>query len=273
MFNGDVSLENCFSDPALMNKLDKIHEIHALDMKEFLLEFFEIDLEVFIRTLSKLTYFELFIYWIDDELEKGNNIDIQGLQDQLFNELERVGIFSDRLESIIQKLSGDIAMAVYQSRFENPTVEQILQHVHLKSADMTFLRHIALEINGILPDNNVMDFFMHVDNIREYFDDIQDYEEDEEFDFNFIYRLEKILDQESLLSVLWDTFSSEMHCMKGIAEITDDESTKRKFEVTIEKLQKEIDSHIDLISVKLEKVRKIDIAICRREIIVVTPNS
>ncbi|MFO7618678.1 MAG: hypothetical protein R6W91_03365 [Thermoplasmata archaeon] len=229
-----------FCNPFLFKDIHTIFKIFSLDMHEFLVEFHDLDEKAFIDTLPTLAYFELPIYSIDREIESCRHVDLADCERQGLEELGRIGLNDSSLNRCASKMHADIDKCITLSRKSVQTSADIIEYTKLKTADLAFLRHLSLTLNEIPPQQCHMEFFKHIDFIREFFDDIQDYHEDGPSDCNCVKRLSNLLGNPfEIKEAISGEIRRDMAVATSLAASMEDPEKRSRAQTILEKIEKE----------------------------------
>jgi len=181
--------------------LRKIFHTFAFDMKEFAIDFHEVQLDRFLRALTWLTYVQTIVYEMDINVEQEhlsspspNGPDLERVGQRIARFLDD----HDLLDPEIHRCVNQIVTYLQTERRDlrgkaEYSKEEVLSILELKSSDLDMLRRILLRLFDIPADPQEMAVCKRIDQVREVFDDIRDYYEDVEIaNFNTVIFLQKI---------------------------------------------------------------------------------
>lgn len=170
--------------------LQKIFHSFTYDIREFAIDYLEISLENFLNSLSFLTYLHLLMYEIDMYIENDNiNVNnIKSIYNKIINFLKQNGLYD---ENILKCIENADRYRLLTERIRNGSTIKISEANHalgLKVSDLELLKIVLVKINHKKIPAKKFIIFHKIDIIREVFDDIRDYEEDQKtISFNICY--------------------------------------------------------------------------------------
>jgi hypothetical protein len=228
--------------------LRKIFHTFAFDMKEFAIDFYEVPLDLFLRALTWLTYVQTIVYEMDINVEKEEIGALAPNGPDLERGGRRIVEFladHDLLDPEIERCVGQVVTYLERERRDlrgkaEYSEAEILSILELKSSDLEMLRRLLLRLFEIPADSQEMAIFRRIDQVREVFDDIRDYHEDQKIaNFNTVIFLQKIGGDMRRGSELLRRFVEEE--MRGIARLVEalDRERQSKLQAILDRLDGE----------------------------------
>jgi hypothetical protein len=237
-----------FLDREYFYILRKMYHTFMFDLKEFAMDFLNISTEDYLHTLVYLTYVQSHIYKLDLTIEKyashlsnRQQIDFRSTRDDLkrfLSENDLLDRETERCLDLVMRYLTFEYRQVYRNRHVGP--DKIFEMLEWKSADLEILRRIILKICEIKIRKKEMVFFRLLDKIREIFDDIRDYEEDQILkNFNTLLSLEHIFPAPGHAAKILGQFIDKeyIRCLRMIRQM--DSKKRNKFIAIGERLNQE----------------------------------
>lgn len=237
-----------FPDREYFFILRKMYHTFMFDMKEFAIDFLGISIEKYIQSLLYLTYVQSHIYKLDLSIEKRAshlsrylNVDFRIVKDDLKIFLKEHNLLDAEINRCVNSVMHYLAFE-YRQIHQNHSLatNQIFRILEWKSADLEILRRIILKMGDIKIRKKEMEFFRLLDKIREIFDDIRDYDEDQTLkNFNTLLFLKRnYASPDYPFKILKEYINKE--CTRCLQMAQQMESNKhRKFQAIGERLKQE----------------------------------